>query len=159
MIVGAPTTVLRQKRSFDYRCQHNIPSACRIRGLHRRELGDSPPGTVRARTSAACPFLTIMRDTASLTVIAEQERDMDRRNFIGSMAPAVVGPCLFGAAGSAAGQSADTAMDTYSLAEGEARFGEETILFGSSANDIKVSGHDSQSRLAIFEYQGTVRGG
>jgi quercetin 2,3-dioxygenase len=100
-----------------------------------------------------------MRDTASLTVIAEQERDMDRRNFIGSIAPAVIGPCLLGAAGSAAGQSADTAMAAFSLAEGETRFGEETILFGSSANDIKVSGHDSQSRLAVFEYQGTVRGG
>lgn len=40
-----------------------------------------------------------------------------------------------------------------------ARFDERTILFGCSANDIKVSGQDTDGRMVVFEYFGKVRGG
>ena len=41
----------------------------------------------------------------------------------------------------------------------EARFGEATKLFGTSPNDIKVSGKDTDGDLAIFEYNGREKGG
>ena len=42
---------------------------------------------------------------------------------------------------------------------GEARFGETTNLFGTSPNDIKVSVKDTNGSLAIFEYNGSEKGG
>lgn len=84
---------------------------------------------------------------------------MDRRNFIRSVAPTAVGACIIGLPETAVAQSAEMAPGSYTLADGEARFGESTVLFGSSPNDIKVSGRDASGRLAVFEYRGAVRGG
>lgn len=42
----------------------------------------------------------------------------------------------------------------------EGRFNESTLLFGgSSPNDIKISGKDTDGALSIFEYTGNVKGG
>jgi mannose-6-phosphate isomerase-like protein (cupin superfamily) len=42
----------------------------------------------------------------------------------------------------------------------ESRFKESTILFGgTSPNDIKVSGRDTNGQLTVFEYTGNVKGG
>ncbi len=41
----------------------------------------------------------------------------------------------------------------------ESRFGEKTLLFGNSPNDIKVSQKDTDGKLTIFEYTGNVKGG
>ena len=41
----------------------------------------------------------------------------------------------------------------------ESRFGEKTLLFGNSPNDIKVSQKDTDSKLTIFEYTGNIKGG
>jgi mannose-6-phosphate isomerase-like protein (cupin superfamily) len=42
----------------------------------------------------------------------------------------------------------------------ESRFKESTVLFGgTSPNDIKVSGKDTDGKLTIFEYTGNVKGG
>lgn len=42
----------------------------------------------------------------------------------------------------------------------ESRFNETTVLFGgTSPNDIKVSGQDTDNNLTIFEYTGNVKGG
>lgn len=42
----------------------------------------------------------------------------------------------------------------------ESRFKEKTILFGgTSPNDIKVSGKDTDGKLTMFEYIGNVKGG
>lgn len=39
------------------------------------------------------------------------------------------------------------------------RYGEKTLIFGGSPNDIKVSGGDTGGRLAVFEYTGRTPGG
>jgi len=78
---------------------------------------------------------------------------MDRRQFTGLLA---LGTVSIGNVAQA-GQSATHAVVTPS---GQGRFGEHTALFGgSSPNDIKVSGRDTDGRLAVFEYVGNVRGG
>lgn len=41
----------------------------------------------------------------------------------------------------------------------ESRFGEKTLLFGNSPNDIKVSQKDTNGKLSIFEYIGNIKGG
>jgi quercetin dioxygenase-like cupin family protein len=41
----------------------------------------------------------------------------------------------------------------------ESRFGEKTLLFGNSPNDIKVSQKDTDGKLTIFEYTGNIKGG
>ena len=41
----------------------------------------------------------------------------------------------------------------------ESRFGEKTLLFGNSPNDIKVSQKDTDGKLTIFEYTGNLKGG
>ena len=41
----------------------------------------------------------------------------------------------------------------------ESRFKENTILFGTSPNDIKVCSKDTDGQLTIFEYTGKVKGG
>lgn len=47
----------------------------------------------------------------------------------------------------------------YALKAEAARFDERTVLFGCCPNDIKVSGHDTEGRLGVFEYAGAMRGG
>ncbi len=41
----------------------------------------------------------------------------------------------------------------------ESRFNENTILFETSPNDIKVSSKDTDGKLTVFEYTGKVKGG
>lgn len=42
----------------------------------------------------------------------------------------------------------------------QSRFNESTLLFGgTSPNDIKVSGKDTEGKLTVFEYVGNVKGG
>ncbi len=39
------------------------------------------------------------------------------------------------------------------------RLGENTVLFGNSPNQVKVSAADTDGRFALFEYVGRTRGG
>ncbi len=41
----------------------------------------------------------------------------------------------------------------------ESRFGEKTLINGSSPNDIKVSSKDTNGAVSIFEYTGNGKGG
>ncbi|KAK0332296.1 hypothetical protein LTR94_025466 [Friedmanniomyces endolithicus] len=49
--------------------------------------------------------------------------------------------------------------EAFALSCGRARFGEQTLLFGSCANDIKISGEDTGGGLSVFQYCGEVQGG
>ena len=53
----------------------------------------------------------------------------------------------------------EASIKPFVVKTGEARFGEATKLFGTSPNDIKVSGKDTDGSLAVFEYNGHEKGG
>ncbi len=41
----------------------------------------------------------------------------------------------------------------------QSRFNESTKLYGTSPNDIKISGQDTNGQLTVFEYTGNEKGG
>jgi quercetin dioxygenase-like cupin family protein len=53
----------------------------------------------------------------------------------------------------------DRLSNGFIIRSGESRFGEKTKLNNRNLNDIKVSGKDTGSELAIFEYNGNEKGG
>lgn len=81
---------------------------------------------------------------------------MQRRKFIATTMAAI--PAL------AIGQPADIANskteEGFVVKANESRFNESTLLFGgTSPNDIKISGKDTDGKLGVFEYTGNVKGG
>lgn len=81
---------------------------------------------------------------------------MQRRKFISATAAAI--PAIaFGQNVATQGIRTDIG---FVVKANESRFNESTVLFGgTSPNDIKVSGKDTEGKLAIFEYTGNVKGG
>lgn len=59
----------------------------------------------------------------------------------------------------AAGQTAERTTKGFVVKSGKSRFGETTRIGGTSPNDIKVSGKDTDGNLTVFEYLGNEKGG
>lgn len=82
---------------------------------------------------------------------------MNRRHFIqatSAIAGAVAANSPVAAAHSEAGSSGG-----FVVPSAAGRYGEKTLIFGGSPNDIKISARDTDGRLAVFEYTGQVPGG
>lgn len=81
---------------------------------------------------------------------------MQRRNFIATTAAAI--PAI--AFGRDLNFQESRTDHGFVVKANESRFKETTVLFGgTSPNDIKVSGKDTDGQLSIFEYTGNVQGG
>ena len=78
---------------------------------------------------------------------------MQRRKFLQNTS---VGLTAFGTLPTA---NAQRNSKPFVVKNGESRFGEKTIIGGTSPNDIKVSSKDTDGLLTIFEYRGNVKGG
>lgn len=81
---------------------------------------------------------------------------MQRRQFITTTAIAL--PAL--AMGQPVNARESRTSKGFVVKAQESRFNETTVLFGgTSPNDIKVSGQDTDGTLTVFEYRGNVKGG
>jgi quercetin 2,3-dioxygenase len=91
-----------------------------------------------------------------MTQLTGKESESERRQ-IGTDAGIVnYGPPLSGAEGHVISESLGNG---FVIRSGGSRFGEKTLLNGRNLNDIKVSGKDTGSELAVFEYSGNEKGG
>jgi quercetin dioxygenase-like cupin family protein len=79
---------------------------------------------------------------------------MQRREFIASTVAATALSTT--ALPAAATEQTDKG---FVVKSGKSRFGETTRISGTSPNDIKVSGKDTNSNLTVFEYLGNEKGG
>jgi len=80
---------------------------------------------------------------------------MERRKFIATTAASI--PAI--AFGQKLSAKETRTNKGFVVKATESRFGEKTLLFGNSPNDIKVSQKDTDGNLTIFEYTGNVKGG
>jgi quercetin dioxygenase-like cupin family protein len=80
---------------------------------------------------------------------------MERRKFIATTAAAI--PAV--AFGQKPSEKETRTNKGFVVKATESRFGEKTLLYGNSPNDIKVSQKDTDGKLTIFEYVGNVKGG
>lgn len=80
---------------------------------------------------------------------------MERRKFIATTAASI--PAI--AFGQKLSAKETRTNKGFVIKATESRFGEKTLLFGNSPNDIKVSQKDTDGKLTIFEYTGNVKGG
>ena len=80
---------------------------------------------------------------------------MERRKFIATTAASI--PAI--AFGQKLSAKETRTNKGFVIKATESRFGEKTLLFGNSPNDIKVSQKDTDGNLTIFEYTGNVKGG
>ena len=81
---------------------------------------------------------------------------MQRRKFIATTAAAI--PTI--AFGNNLNFQESRTDHGFVVKANESRFNETTVLFGgTSPNDIKVSGKDTDGQLSLFEYTGNVQGG
>jgi quercetin dioxygenase-like cupin family protein len=80
---------------------------------------------------------------------------MERRKFIATTAAAI--PAI--AFGQKLSAKETRTNKGFVVKATESRFGEKTLLFGNSPNDIKISQKDTDGKLTIFEYTGNVKGG
>ena len=81
---------------------------------------------------------------------------MDRKKFLFATTAAI--PALL-IGQSLKAQKPKRPNKSFVVKASESRFGEKTMLFGNSPNDIKVSQKDTNGDLTIFEYVGNVKGG
>ena len=81
---------------------------------------------------------------------------MQRRKFLATAAAGI--PAI--ALGQLPGNPETRTEKGFVVKANESRFNETTLLFGgTSPNDIKISGKDTDGQLSVFEYRGNVKGG